>query len=78
MWSRRGFGVVLDAENRQLAVPHPFQSAVVEIDVRRLQVPRHTVDLDGETVTTHEEVLEAGEVIVPRLTALIRGVLRRL
>jgi purine-nucleoside phosphorylase len=35
-------------------------------------------NLDGKTVTTHEEVLEAGEIIVPKLTALIRGVLRKL
>jgi purine-nucleoside phosphorylase len=35
-------------------------------------------NLDGETVTTHEEVLEAGNVIVPRLTALIRGILQKL
>jgi purine-nucleoside phosphorylase len=33
-------------------------------------------NLDGKTITTHEEVLEAGEVIVPRLTTLIRGVLQ--
>jgi purine-nucleoside phosphorylase len=33
-------------------------------------------NLDGNTVTTHEEVLEAGEVIVPKLETLIRGVLR--
>jgi purine-nucleoside phosphorylase len=35
-------------------------------------------NLDGETLTTHEEVLEAGKVIVPRLTALLKGVLRKL
>lgn len=35
-------------------------------------------NLDGSTVTTHEEVLEAGRVIAPKLTTLIRGVLRRL
>lgn len=35
-------------------------------------------NLDGETITTHEEVLAAGQVIVPRLSALIRGFLRRL
>jgi purine-nucleoside phosphorylase len=35
-------------------------------------------NLDGSTITTHEEVLEAGQVIVPKLTTLIRGVLRRL
>jgi purine-nucleoside phosphorylase len=33
-------------------------------------------NLDGDTLTTHEEVLEAGKVIVPKLTALIRGILR--
>ena len=32
-------------------------------------------NLDGDTLTTHEEVLEAGQMIVPKLTALIRGVL---
>jgi purine-nucleoside phosphorylase len=35
-------------------------------------------NLDGNTVTTHEEVLEAGTVMVPKLTTLIRGVLRQL
>jgi purine-nucleoside phosphorylase len=35
-------------------------------------------NLDGETVTSHEEVLAAGEKIAPLLTTLIRGVLRRL
>jgi len=35
-------------------------------------------NLDGTTLTTHEEVLEAGQKIAPKLTTLIRGVLRRL
>jgi len=35
-------------------------------------------NLDGSTATTHEEVLSAGERIVPRLSELIREVLRRL
>jgi purine-nucleoside phosphorylase len=35
-------------------------------------------NLDGKTITTHEEVLEAGHKIVPQLIALLRGVLRRL
>lgn len=35
-------------------------------------------NLDGDTLTTHEEVLAAGDLIVPRLTALIRGILKRL
>ena len=35
-------------------------------------------NLDGNTITTHEEVLEAGEKIVPQLLTLIRCLLRRL
>jgi len=35
-------------------------------------------NLDGSTVTTHEEVLEAGRIIVPKLLTLLRGVLRAL
>ncbi len=35
-------------------------------------------NLDGDTITTHEEVLEAGQKIVPQLLALVRGVLSRL
>lgn len=35
-------------------------------------------NLDGNTVTTHEEVLEAGKIIVPKLTSLLRGVLQKL
>lgn len=35
-------------------------------------------NLDGNTVTSHEEVLEAGQVIVPKLEMLVRGVLRAL
>ncbi|HRE26301.1 MAG TPA: purine-nucleoside phosphorylase [Anaerolineales bacterium] len=35
-------------------------------------------NLDGSTITTHQEVLDAGKLITPRLTALVRGVLRRL
>ena len=35
-------------------------------------------NLDGTTVTTHEEVLQAGEIIVPKLSTIIRGVLEAL
>ncbi len=35
-------------------------------------------NLDGSTITTHEEVLEAGKVITPKLLALLRGVLQAL
>jgi purine-nucleoside phosphorylase len=35
-------------------------------------------NLDGSTVTTHEEVIEAGKIISPKLETIIRGVLRSL
>ena len=35
-------------------------------------------NLDGSTQTTHQEVLEAGRLIVPKLSAIIRGVLSHL
>ncbi len=35
-------------------------------------------NLDGNTITNHEEVLAAGKVIVPRLAALVRAVLRQI
>lgn len=35
-------------------------------------------NLDGNTLTTHEEVLEAGKHIVPKLSTVVRGVLRDL
>jgi len=34
-------------------------------------------NLDGSSVTSHEEVLEAGRVIAPKMDLLIRGVLRQ-
>jgi purine-nucleoside phosphorylase len=35
-------------------------------------------NLDGNTLTTHEEVLAAGQVIAPKLENLVRALLRRL
>lgn len=35
-------------------------------------------NLDGSTVTTHEEVIEAGKIISPKIEKIIRGVLRSL
>lgn len=35
-------------------------------------------NLDGSTITTHEEVMEAGRVITPKMEKIIRGVLGQL
>lgn len=35
-------------------------------------------NLDGNTLTTHEEVLQAGRVLVPKLETLVRGLLRNI
>jgi purine-nucleoside phosphorylase len=35
-------------------------------------------NLDGNTITSHEEVLKAGQKITPKLITVVRGVLRRL
>ena len=35
-------------------------------------------NLDGSTETTHEEVLQAGQLIVPKLKTIITGVLRKI
>src|SRR5262245_52471558 len=42
--------VVLDAEDRHARVPHPFQRAVVEVDVRQFDVLRQAVDVHAEAV----------------------------
>ena len=38
----------------------------------------HSTDASQPQETSHSEVLEAGEIIAPRLTALVRGVLKKL
>jgi len=35
-------------------------------------------NLDGSTITTHEEVIEAGKLIMPKMEKLIRGILRQM
>jgi purine-nucleoside phosphorylase len=71
---------------RSIGVDAVGMSTVPEVTVARHSGMRvlgvsgitNKANLDGETVTTHEEVLEASERIVPKLLALIKGILRRL
>lgn len=59
-------------------------STVAEVTVARHSGMRvlgisgisNKANLDGNTITTHEEVLEAGQVLTPKLETLLRGVLR--
>jgi purine-nucleoside phosphorylase len=61
-------------------------STVPEVIVARHGVLRvmglsgisNKANLDGSTVTTHEEVIEAGKIITPKIEKIIRGVLRAL
>ncbi len=48
------------------------------MDVLGFSSITNTIDANGLNAATHEEVLEAGKVIVPRLTKILRGVLARL
>ncbi|HSF81368.1 MAG TPA: purine-nucleoside phosphorylase [Anaerolineales bacterium] len=71
---------------RAMGVDAVGMSTVPEVTVARHGGQRalgisgisNKANLDGNTVTTHEEVLQAGEIIVPKLATLIRGVLQRL
>lgn len=61
-------------------------STVPEVTVARhgdmrvlgLSTISNKANLDGNTLTSHEEVLEAGKIVVPRLTHIIKEVLMRL
>jgi purine-nucleoside phosphorylase len=61
-------------------------STVPEVTVARhggmrvlgLSTISNKANIDGDTFTTHEEVLEAGKIVVPRLVKIVRGVLQRI
>src|SRR5262245_56588081 len=47
---RGGLGVILHAEQRVAAVPHPLERLVVQVDVGRLQVARQRLGAYREAV----------------------------
>ena len=61
-------------------------STVPEVTVARhggmralgLSTISNKANLDGDTITSHEEVLAAGKIVLPRLTAIVEGVLASL
>ena len=58
-------------------------STVPEVTVARhggmralgLSTISNKANLDGDTITSHEEVLAAGKIVLPRLTTIVEGVL---
>lgn len=71
---------------RAIGVDAVGMSTVPEVTVARhggmralgISTISNKANLDGKTTTTHEEVLAAGKLVVPRLATLIRSVLRKL
>ncbi len=59
-------------------VPEVIVARHSNIRVLGLSGISNKANLDGNTITTHEEVLEAGHILVPKLIAIIRGVLHRI
>lgn len=59
-------------------VPEVTTARHGDMRVLGLSTISNKANLDGNTITSHEEVLEAGMIVVPRLTRIVKGVLRRL
>jgi len=59
-------------------VPEVITARHANLRVLGLSGISNKANLDGSTVTTHEEVLEAGKILVPKMEAIIRGVIKRL
>ena len=67
-----GDAVGMSTVNEVLAARHGGMRVMACSGITNSAIDEIDTDLD----TNHEEVLEAGEIIVPRLTALLKGVLR--
>jgi purine-nucleoside phosphorylase len=71
---------------KMIGVDAVGMSTVPEVTVARhggmralgLSTISNKANLDGDTITSHEEVLAAGKIVLPRLTHIIKGVLQRL
>lgn len=59
-------------------VPEVIVARHASMRVLGLSGISNKANLDGSTVTTHEEVIEAGKVITPKVEKIVRGVLRAL
>lgn len=57
-------------------VPEVIVARHAKMNVLGLSGISNKANLDGSTITTHEEVLEAGKVLVPKMEKIIRGILK--
>ena len=69
VWAGRGFGVVLDRNDRKRAMPHAFHAAVIEIDVRDFDFRRQSICLDREPVIVRSDLNVAVAKVLYRLIA---------
>jgi hypothetical protein len=69
---RRGFGVVLHAEERQRFVAQAFKRLVVQVNVGQLNfVGIDRVGIDGEVVVVGRDLDLAGGVVLDRVVAAV-------
>ena len=59
-------------------VPEVIVARHARLKVLGISGISNKANLDGSTITTHEEVLQAGKQLVPKLDVVIRGVLRQI
>src|ERR1043165_1439110 len=62
--ARCGFGMILDAEDRQFAMPHALHGAVIQIDVRDLHFFRQRIRIHRESVILRGDRNLAGSQIL--------------
>ena len=65
----RGFGMILDGENRQSFVPQSGDRVVIQIKVSYLHIIGQTFRFDGETVIVRSNFNFSGCQILYRLVA---------
>ena len=72
VWAGSGFGVVLDAEQRQCFVAQAFQSLIVKVNVGQFDfVGVDRVGIDGEVVVVGRDLDLAGGVVADRVIAAV-------
>src|SRR5262252_7013823 len=72
MRTRRGFWVVLHAEQRQVSVPHTFECLVVQVDVGQFDLAfRQRVGIDGEVVIVRSDLYLAREQLLHRMVSTV-------